>query len=348
MQSLGELRVEAYRYGGCWAIMPRSHLPDRITLRHEFVYWPPGALHGGSLSFWKDDEEKRRAPVPAEHSRRLAFLRRPPSAPVDLDGRYALDLRAERYANWSHQMNRYLLIASELRRRARVPITIVLHAAMAGFVERLYRYFGFEVVRTDAPLISRSVGYELDRQNTMLALRPDLVRSFADFDFAPPSQGRVIERLFLARRGTRRLANEAELLPIIERFGYECVYAEDHSPADQIAMIRGAQAILNVHGAALAPLQFRPPGRDFSLIEILPAGHVTDFFRIMCDQVGGRYLAVRGRARRAYLPGIYAEQPFVDHSLDDFEVDPAALELALRVRHEGFDPIGNDALVGLR
>ncbi len=67
-------------------------------------------------------------------------------------------------------------------------------------------------------------------------------------------------RLYLSRRAmaTRRLANESELMPLLEQHGFIVVEPESLSAAEQLALFQSAQVILGVEGAALVNLLIAP------------------------------------------------------------------------------------------
>ena len=68
------------------------------------------------------------------------------------------------------------------------------------------------------------------------------------------------QRIYLSRRGaaTRRLANEIELLPLLEQHGFVVVNAESMSAAEQLALFQCAQVVLGVEGAVLVNLLMAP------------------------------------------------------------------------------------------
>jgi hypothetical protein len=51
----------------------------------------------------------------------------------------------------------------------------------------------------------------------------------------------------------------------------------------------------------------------------------------MCEQVGGKYIAVRGRVKPEYIRGLYAEEFFEEYCNDNFEIDPKSLRVALEM-----------------
>ena len=57
---------------------------------------------------------------------------------------------------------------------------------------------------------------------------------------------------------------------------------------------------------------------------------MTDVYRGMSQQVGCAWIGVRGRIKPEYIrPAYVLDTPFTRYSLDNFEVDPASLDLAL-------------------
>ncbi len=84
-------------------------------------------------------------------------------------------------------------------------------------------------------------------------LRRELARRIAPAIDAP-------RRIYLSRQGaaTRRLANEAELLPLLEQHGFVAVDAQGMSAAEQLALFQSAEFILGVEGAALVNLLIAP------------------------------------------------------------------------------------------
>lgn len=68
---------------------------------------------------------------------------------------------------------------------------------------------------------------------------------------APPTR-----RVFLARSNDRRNYNQAELLAIASKFGFEPVYPEQLSFRDQVATFVSAEVVIGPSGAAFANMLF--------------------------------------------------------------------------------------------
>ena len=92
-------------------------------------------------------------------------------------------------------------------------------------------------------------------------LRRELARRITPAADAPP-------RIYLSRQGaaTRRLANEAELLPLLKQHGFIVVHPESMSAAEQLVLFQSAQLILGVEGAALVNLLIAPSNARVGVI----------------------------------------------------------------------------------
>ncbi len=93
-------------------------------------------------------------------------------------------------------------------------------------------------------------------QDLRLAIRPDLPAT---------SKGR---RLYVPRRQTRRVTNEAEVFEILKKYGFEAIDTDAMSFAEQVDTFSQASAVAAPHGAALTNILFMPPGGH--LLELFP------------------------------------------------------------------------------
>jgi hypothetical protein len=93
---------------------------------------------------------------------------------------------------------------------------------------------------------------------------------------------RTPRRIYISRAKTRmrRVINEGELQPILERNGFETIVLEDLSVAEQIAAFRTAEVIVSPHGAGLTNMIFSRPG--IRILEIFPQNglHPSAFMRL--------------------------------------------------------------------
>lgn len=81
--------------------------------------------------------------------------------------------------------------------------------------------------------------------------------------------GPPTRRIFLARSNVRRSFNQAELIGISERYGFEVVYPEGMAFREQVQMYAEAEIVLGASGAAFANMLFCQRGTR-SLTWVLP------------------------------------------------------------------------------
>lgn len=334
-----EVAIEPYRFSSHWLVGAKTRLMDRFSPQVELIRLPGAAYAGGMLTLFRENEPSTSQTLRPTRTNRLRFaLGR--MTPVDLGERLIVDLRFESFMNWAHQLNRYLPLSLLLRRTFALEaerVTVLLPAAMPKLIEDIYRHFDFDVLVTDEKVTGRRLGWSIEDDNIHHSHVHLMVRPVTDVKSAGhfPDVAGLPDKIFLSRRGTRKISNIEEVEALLSKHGYVTIYPEDHPPMVQIAMIRQAKAIVAIHGAGLGPILYRQPGSEVTLLEILPAGMMTDFFRIMCDQVGGRYCAVRGRLKPDYVKQAYGDAPMLAYSFDDFEVDVESVKVALEILRTG-------------
>lgn len=86
-------------------------------------------------------------------------------------------------------------------------------------------------------------------------------------DAAGANEGPTV-RLFVSRARSRRpLANESELLPVLSNFGFDVVFPEELSFADQIRLFARAEAVVGLNGTGMLNELFCPLGA--AIVEFL-------------------------------------------------------------------------------
>jgi hypothetical protein len=237
-------------------------------------------------------------------------------------------------------VNSFLPIAIYARERAGVPLTVLLPNGMPHHAEALYRRFGFDCFFTDAPVRGRQLLWRLDPPEALGSFRHVMTERFMAAHDADeqvfPTFPDLPEKLFVARKDSRRITNQAEVEAVLTGLGYTTIYMEEHSNEMQFALVRGATHIVGIHGAGLAPLQYYSPAREpLHFVEIQPPGCTSNFFQIMADQIGARYSAVRGRLKPEYIEPSYDGTPLTRFTGDDFEVDPLSVRVAIEINRRG-------------
>lgn len=105
--------------------------------------------------------------------------------------------------------------------------------------------------------------------------------------FAPGPGGPASRRLYISRRGTRRVVNEEELRPILDRFGIEFIEDVPRSLRDQIDLFRGASLVVGPHGAAFTNIVWTPPGAI--LLELFGRAYYPPHFYYLARVLGHDY-----------------------------------------------------------
>ena len=102
---------------------------------------------------------------------------------------------------------------------------------------------------------------------------------------APPVRSDL--RIYLDRRGGRRIANPAALEGFLAEHGFVTCYAEDLGFDEQIELFRQAAWVIAPHGAGLGNLLFCPPGTR--VIDIMPDVHFQPYFSYLAGKLGLAY-----------------------------------------------------------
>lgn len=327
-----------------YVVSASSHLVDRFVPACEMIRLPPREYGGGVGHFALGPGEIRpENPGDGSRYRRLTERLRPIPSQVAGPRDILIDFRRKNTPkNWAHFLDDFLPTLLHLCERTRLrpqDITLVLPARMPNYILKAAELFGLTTWCTDAAVQGTVLDFGFDTWNSIRAARADWVRTpYVDAILAPlrgPSA--APRRLFFSRRDSRVLENEAEIETFLAGRGYEKIYAEDFEAADQFRMFEAAEAIVAIHGAALAPLLYRSETSALrQVVELFPVGHMTNVFRAVASQVGCRWAGVRGRLRPEHInPAYDISQPFTRFSLQAFRVDPLSLDLALKLCESG-------------
>ena len=90
-----------------------------------------------------------------------------------------------------------------------------------------------------------------------------------------------------ARAGFRRVLNEAEVLDYLIPLGYQPVWLEDYSFAEQVGLFQQAEQIIAPHGAGLANLIWCQPGAK--VIEFFSPQYLPECYWVIAKQIGLSY-----------------------------------------------------------
>lgn len=91
-----------------------------------------------------------------------------------------------------------------------------------------------------------------------------------------------------ARAPKRKVENESEVVRVLGGFGFEVVYAEELTFAEQVSTHARARRLVSIHGAGLTNMLFMPPGG--SVLELRMAGHAYELCYFgLASALGLRY-----------------------------------------------------------
>jgi hypothetical protein len=99
------------------------------------------------------------------------------------------------------------------------------------------------------------------------------------------------KRVFLSRdpaRATRCITNESEIRLLLEKHGFETIYAERLSLDEQIDLIRQTECLVAVHGAGLVQQVFMNHAKA-RIIEIVPEDYQMSMYFWLAYALGVRY-----------------------------------------------------------
>ena len=346
------IEIPPYRTGPARLVAAPSYFIDRFVPDCEIVALPAKEVAGGRVRLARGP---LRSEPPAPRGRvggPLARLggKRPGTRRVD--GRVFFDFRLRDPENWAHFLNNHLPLFFAMSDTLGLDwdqAVLVLPGAMPGYLKAAAGLFGIEVIATDDAVEGEGVRFSSEPWTGVRAIRAEWARlprvaAAADRVIAAAARdgAPLPARAFVSRKTTRAIENAAEVETWLSSRGFETVYPEDLSAADQMRLFREAEEIVAIHGAALAPLLYRPEGgRLRRLVEILPVGHMSDVYRVMAEQVGCAWIGVRGRIKPAHVEPAYRfDKPFKAFSLDSFTVDVASLDRAFALMDEEAGPDG--------
>ncbi|MBN1438426.1 MAG: glycosyltransferase family 61 protein [Anaerolineales bacterium] len=131
-------------------------------------------------------------------------------------------------------------------------------------------------------------------------------------------------RLWISRCRARyrRLWNEEDLWPILERAGFEKVELESLPFRSQVDLLAQAGAVAGPHGAGMTDLLFAP--RGIPVLEVFPPEFINPVFYSMANSLDQEYYFLTG-----YSP---AEDRNAEgaRDLDHFRLDPQKLTVSLK------------------
>lgn len=266
--------------------------------------------------------------------------RRIRTEPIALDG-LIFDARWETAGNVTHTLiypMTFVLLAQRLLREHGGmcdPVTMLLAPGTPQFILTMLELMSIRAMVTDKEARGRILHVAAkassggERQHFPI---PELFAS----DF-PGYVADTPKHVFLSRKCSRTINNEAEVEALLSPQGFVKVYFEDLPMATQWSIMRNAEEIVGVHGAALGQLLFHnghATWRGPRLVEVFGAGHVAVCFRHYTAAQRGQYCAVRSKITSAIIRDMDERFKVHSHAFDPIEVHPSTIEMALEYVRE--------------
>jgi hypothetical protein len=134
---------------------------------------------------------------------------------------------------------------------------------------------------------------------------------------ARPATGSRFRRFYISRKGSswRRLVNEAEIVPLLLRRGFEILDPGLLSFTAQAEAMAEAGVVLGLHGAGLTNMILCKPGTTIAEITD-PIRFPNPLFYALASALGHRYWLIRGETVDDGQPVLYR----------DFRLDPKELD----------------------
>jgi capsular polysaccharide biosynthesis protein len=114
---------------------------------------------------------------------------------------------------------------------------------------------------------------------------------------------RAKRRIYASRASQkgRRLQNEALLLPLLEKWGFEIVLFETLSFDEQLQLMLETEILLGIHGANLVNMLFLPPTAQ--VIELMNEAHFNEAYYLLASSLQLPYYAVPCKMADSRLEG---------------------------------------------
>ena len=154
----------------------------------------------------------------------------------------------------------------------------------------------------------------------------DFIRSTTVSNLGLDRPANPTRRLYISRNRARhrRLLNEPQTVKLLAAFGFERIFMEDYTFADQVSLMLNSEAIVAPHGAALGSIVY---GNSLKVCVLYPEARPAGYFYTLATGAGHRHFCTKSDVS--------------EH--DNFTVDLDALRLILT--HEmGLEP--RPAIIG--
>lgn len=272
-----------------------------------------------------DPKQAREGSLGAQLRTRLEMFR---DGPVkQLGQRLVYDARFVYNGNLAHLVGHHLARLGYAKDKLGVgvdDVLVILEKNSPGISHRIFEMVGYETCETNRVVSANVLEVDIDRYESY-RITPYVAQVEPT---GIPTSAR--EKVFISRKSSRCLTNEAEIIEVLEGHGYSTHYFESIPLKEQWSIVRDAGSIVSIHGAALGYLCGKgSAGSDYTLLEIMSPGLVADIFRKTTAALGGRYICCRGQLSSEFVKTVDESENYRTMEAADFYLHPDALERAL-------------------
>jgi len=115
---------------------------------------------------------------------------------------------------------------------------------------------------------------------------------------------------------SRRIVNESELLPLLDKWGFERFWLENMTMEEQIVLFSKAKSVVAPHGAGLTNLLFSPFGTN--VLDIFEPNNFNSLcFWSMSESLGHKYWYMLGDRGLSHPPDIYVSPHKLNQALEE-------------------------------
>lgn len=289
--------------------------PDILEINH-----PAHVLNRGDIKIYAVQGSTRSTAIPTRNIFRKAYRNR--VTPLSYENEYLFDCRFDTDRNIAHIMAR--MVAPALAAKRFLPnLKVVIDANPSAMVTTIFGLLEIPTICTDRNLLGKIVSLPKFDVGDYEVMYRSL---FGSFRF-PQANHQTPDRVFIARKGERRLINEPEIEALLREYGFQKFYYEDIPIYQQWAVTQNAKCIVALHGAALSSLVFNH--NTVKLVELFHPGYVVNMYRNIVNAVGGSWCGVTGQITADVIEELDFKQKARAFALHPTKIDPRSLRMAL-------------------
>lgn len=124
----------------------------------------------------------------------------------------------------------------------------------------------------------------------------------------PPAEAKPEKRLYISRKGRRKVINEQALTTMLSRYGFDVIEDKPRSVLEQIELYRSASFVVGPHGASFANILWCRPG--VQLLELFMPSYRPEYFRYLAHVLGVQHAAY------CFGPAADSHYTFVDADIE--------------------------------